>query len=245
MKSHTSITAVLVTGKNDDRFKLAQRAVTSWLRQTQPCRHELLVINDHPTTRLFGPHFLLPKRTRELVITERKSLGELRNIGIENAETDYLVQWDDDDYSGSSRLLWQQEHTEAGRASLLRFEIHCDVSTGEAFANDGKSIPGCGGFPGTMMWPKSAECRFQALGKREDVLFVQALAATCGVDVLKNDPTLYTRFYHGNNTWSQKHVMHRKPGARQLMLPERDYIQRLLQQTRDACATESSSAEAP
>lgn len=244
MNSRVSVTAVLVTGKTENRFKLAQRAVTSWLRQTHAGRHELLVVNDHPSVRLFGPHFHMPPHTRELIVPDRRSLGELRNIGIEHTFTDYLVQWDDDDYSGASRLLWQQEHTPQGKASILRFELHCDLLTGDAFVNDGMSIPRCGGFPGTMMWPRAAGCRFPAIGKSEDMRFVEALQSTCGVEVLKNDPLLYSRFYHGDNTWDQQHVMHRKPGARKLLPHEHIYAKQLLADTVAAVGVEQDRAEA-
>lgn len=233
MQSHVRITSVLVTGKCEARFKLAKHAVNRWQQQLFSSRHELLVINDHPTISLFGPTFTAPSNAREIRLPERMSLGELRNIGIEKAETEYLLQWDDDDHSNNGRLLWQQEHTDHGTASVLRYEIHCDVSNGEAFVNDGHSIRG-GGFPGTMMWPRDAKTRFPAIGKREDMEFVLALKNECGLQVLKNDPIMYCRLFHGDNTWGRQHVMHRKPGARKLSQDEQRYVQQMLMQVRTA-----------
>lgn len=243
MQSNVQITAILVTGKCEARFKLARHAVNRWSNQLFSGRHELLVVNDHPTISLFGPTFKAPQGARELRVPERMSLGELRNLGIENSHTPYLLQWDDDDHSNNSRLLWQQEHTESGRASLLRYEIHCDIATGEAFVNDGNSIRG-GGFPGTMMWPRDAAARFPAIGKREDMEFVLALQKTCGLHVLKNDPSLYCRLYHGDNTWDRQHVMHRKPGARKLTVAEQQYVQQMLTQVRFAIEADDC-AETP
>lgn len=231
MQSHVPITAVLVTGKCDARFALAQHATNRWKQQFHSSRHELLVINDHPTISLFGPTFPAPANAREVRITDRLSLGELRNIGIEKAETEYMLQWDDDDHSNNGRVLWQQEHTDHGSASILRYEIHCDIETGEAFVNDGKSIRG-GGFPGTMMWPRDAKTRFPAIGKREDMEFVLALRDECGLTALQNDPILYCRLFHGDNTWNRQHVMQRKPGARDLVGNEQRYVQQMLMQVR-------------
>ncbi len=228
MDLYTRVTGVLVTGKTEDRFPLARRAVTSWQRQLYSTRRELLIINDHPTQAVFPEG--APEGVRELRLTTRYSLGALRNIGIEQATSEYLVQWDDDDYSANTRLTWQIEHTIKGRASILRYEVHCD-SEEDAFVNDGQTIRG-GGFPGTMLWPKDTRCRFPNKGKREDTEFVWQLRRTCGLDVLSNDPTLYCRFYHGSNTWSKQHIMQRKPGSRRLTDEERRYIQQILNQTK-------------
>ncbi len=228
MNLYTTVTGILVTGKTVDRFALAQRAVLAWQGQRWHTRHELLVINDHPTIALFpsGP----PTGIRELRIKERHTLGELRNIGIEQAQGEYIIQWDDDDYSGADRIAWQIENTVKGRASLLRYEVHCDL-TGAAFVNDGKSIRG-GGFPGTMCWPRATSCRFPGKNKREDTEFIWQLRRTCGLDVLLNDPLLYCRFYHGTNTWSKHHIMTPKHGARKLTAEESLYVKPLIQATK-------------
>ncbi len=229
MRLDTAVTGVLVTGKVAERFPLAQRAVLSWQRQADVPNRELLVINDHPDIAMYpdGP----PAGVREIRVPDRKTLGELRNIGIDNATTDYLIQWDDDDYSRGDRLCWQLQHTPEGRASIFRYEVHTDLH-GKAFVNDGYSIR-CRGFPGTMLWPRDVRLRgetvrFPHQGKREDTEFVLTLQVACGVAILNNDPTLYCRFYHGDNTWDEKHVMRPKLGARGLNLTERCYVDALL-----------------
>lgn len=220
-----AITGVLVTGKTASRLPLAKRAVRSWFQQRYNAPRELLVINDHPTAKLFpdGP----PSGVREICLTSRSKLGQLRNIGIKYSNTPYLVQWDDDDYSSPDRLAWQVTQTPLNQASILRYEIHCDLTTGEAFVNDGYSIR-CGGFPGTMLWPAVADCSFPTIGIREDTEFVMRLQQTCGVAVLNNDPQLYSRFFTGHNTWGRKHVMHRKTGSRDLTPIEQAHITQLL-----------------
>lgn len=224
MRISTKVTGILVTGKTIDRYPLAKRAVDAWLSQLSTQRHELLVINDHPNTPLFATP---PDGVREIWVPQRMTLGELRNIGIDNATSEYLVQWDDDDVSHNTRLPWQLENTRLGRASILRYEIHADLQ-GDAFVNDGHSIR-CRGFPGTMLWPRNVACRFPAKGKAEDTEFVLALQQACGVDVLNNDPQLYCRFYHGMNTWHREHIMKRKPGSIALSPSEQSYVQQLVQ----------------
>jgi len=225
----TYVVGVLVTGKTPERYPLARKSVDAWLSQDYPGPRGLIVINDHPSTYLFE-NASTPKDVVEVKPHDRLSLGKLRNLGIQAAAgyADYLIQWDDDDYSAPSRLRYQVENTPAGAASIFRYEIHCDLITGEAFANDGKQIR-CGGFPGTMLWPVSAEARFQDKGKAEDTEFVLALKKELPVKVLENPAKLYTRLYHGLNTWSRKHVMQRKPGYCNLTKEERQYVASLRQ----------------
>lgn len=230
MQASTRITGVLVTGKSESRFVLARRAIFAWQQQLFNSCHELLVINDHPTVRMFPDGN--PTGIREIIVPDRKTLGELRNIGIDNATSDYLVQWDDDDYSHPSRLLWQVEHTAKGRASIFRYEVHCDLTnTYPAFVNNGTTSR-CSGFAGTMLWPRKCGYRFPSIGKHEDTEFVLGLKTRCGLDVLNNDPLLYCRFYHGANTWGSTHIMKPKPGSRELSPAELRYVNNIVNQTR-------------
>ena len=224
----TSVTGVLVTGKHVERYPLARQAVKAWTDQNYPGPKELLIINDHPTQALFPEG--TPDTVREIRIPDRaSSLGSLRNMGIDLSRKyfNYLVQWDDDDFSHPGRLKYQVENTENGHASMFKWEINCNLLTGDAFANNGKQIRG-GGFPGTMMWPRAIKARFPDKGKAEDTEFILAMKKEIRVDVLPNEPFMYTRFYHGHNTWSEKHVMKRKQGARSLSPRSEAWINHLL-----------------
>jgi len=227
MSPYTSMTGIMVTGKNEARIKLAHRAVRCWQQQAYLGTRELLIINDHPTLAVYPDG--APNGIREERIPERLSLGALRNIGIERATHDYLVQWDDDDISHPRRLIWQVEHTHDGMATTFCFEIHYDSDTGEVFVNDGSSIRGGCGFPGTMMWPKTMLGRFLEIEKREDSEFIEQIKHQQRLTVLNNDPVLYCRIFHGDNTWNQTHVMHRKPGWRELSKIEQEYMQQIKQ----------------
>lgn len=236
MTGDTPVTAIMITGRDESRLRLARAAVAAWQRQRLTRNRRLLVINDHPTLSLFNATYAAPMYAKEHRVTDRCSLGALRNLGIELSDTAYLVQWDDDDISSPSRLLWQLEHTQAGGASILRYEIHCHAATGTAFVNDGKTIR-CGGFPGTMLWPRDSGCRFPEIPKREDTEFVMQLLKKSTLRVLDNDPSLYCRFWHGANTWNESHVMNRKPGWRTLSVAEQQYVAATRKQLLDAQAT--------
>jgi len=225
MKKFPSVTGILITGKTIERYPLAKTAVKAWMRQDYVGDRKLLVINDN----LGAP--LYPKGTpfgvEEIRVPTQQPLGALRNIGIDAAETEYVVQWDDDDFAHPTRLTWQVANTVPGRASIFQWEIHCNLLTGNAFANNGRSSR-CGGFAGTMLWPADTRTRFPHMPRHEDTEFILQIRTECGLRVLKNDPKLYFRCYHGFNTWSQKHVMQRKPGSRNLTPVEQGYVTKLL-----------------
>lgn len=230
------ITAIMVTGKTVDRYPMALRSVESFKRQLYPNR-SLLIVNDHPETPL------LPNN-EDCHITEvmchiqnkpRRSLGELRTLGIQLAgnlhqgDEHYLMQWDDDDFSHWERMRYQVDRTQRGSASIFKWELHAHLQNRTVFANNG-SVARANGFAGTMLWPAAAKVRFPDLGKHEDTEFVLALKQVCGVRVIDNDPMMYLRFYHGHNTWGEKHVMQRKPGSRNCTPEEQSYFDDIYEQ---------------
>lgn len=222
----TAVVAIMITGKTVVRYPLALCSVAAFENQAYAGPRQLLIVNDSPIP-LFPDG--TPPFVQELHIPqEPRTLGELRNIAINHASSlgDYLVQWDDDDYSHPGRLAWQVTNTPAGDASIFRWEIHQDLATGEAFANNGRQSR-VQGFAGTMLWPASSVVRFPAKGRHEDTEFLLQLRRTTQLHVLENPPCFYVRGYHGNNTWSRKHVMQRKPGSRNLTLTEQSYVQSL------------------
>jgi len=92
--NETSVTGVLVTGKTPERYPLAKKAIEAWQRQKYPGKRRLLVINDHPAESIY-PMSSEPEGVTEARIGapggRRMTLGELRNIGINLADTDYIV----------------------------------------------------------------------------------------------------------------------------------------------------------
>jgi glycosyltransferase involved in cell wall biosynthesis len=130
------------------------------------------------------------------------TLGELRNISIENAHGEYFCQWDDDDWYHQDRIRLQlaaslKENLPVNMiAHLLIFDaVKKDVYLSRA-----------------ALWEPSifcrrdivtAERRYPSLSKSEDSAFVDALPRALVHSV--HLPQLYVYIYHGNNTWDQKH----------------------------------------
>lgn len=199
-----NITAVMVTGKPNREY-LARMAVRSFQQQKYQAK-SLLIVND-------GVPLLTEPvdGIRELVVPPGNTLGALRNMALEAVDpaTHLVVQWDDDDYSHPQRLRWQSNFKFAKpTATVLRYEIHCHMHTGEMKICRPTKQPNYG-FPGTLMHPMPTKFRYPEFPKSEDTVFLRAWRDDHRLRVLVNDlqPQLYVRFFHGLNTWSEKHVM--------------------------------------
>lgn len=197
------IRAVMITGKPGREY-LARMAITSFLEQKYP-RKQLLIVND-------GEPLL--KDPVEDVIEHRipggLTLGALRNLALDLSppEVDYLVQWDDDDYSHPQRLRWQIDATPTGAASVLRYTTNICLGRKAPRICTPTRVPGYG-FAGTIMHPAKTAFRYPEEAKGEDSKFSRQWRNAGRMHVLHNVqmPALYLRFFHGNNTWSERHIL--------------------------------------
>lgn len=226
------VTAVMVTGKSPGRQPLRDAAINSFLRQMWPAK-ELLVVSDvpveipeHPLIRVFYP----PPRP------ERYSLGELRNFGIEQAHGDYIIQFDDDDWYHPLRIAYMMAQRRGDAAVLLLWQIRYSFLSNSAFVlrydRDHE------GIPGTVLHPRKI-AKYQSIGKHEDSRFLNDCFGQNRVIVNNSveefpGPSLYIRFFHGLNTWDERHVMRNYAGpsnAGRWDLPEvhRDYLKAVLE----------------
>jgi glycosyltransferase involved in cell wall biosynthesis len=228
---NTAITAVMVTGKTIERYPLARGAVQSFLSQEYAGKKLLLIINDNPVP-LYEDVRAIPDDVVELHINNPRelTLGELRNIAFDHVSpADYMVQWDDDDYSAPGRLQYQIDKTKSGTATVLRWQTQFDLRTGECFAGCGR-MSRVKGFAGTMLFPASVKARFTLKPKGEDTDFLVALSREITLDVLANSPTDFLHFCHLNNTWHPEHVMRRRHGSRDLSAPELAVVRGIVRQ---------------
>jgi len=218
----------MVTGHKHERRPLARASLKAFTRQQYKGGVlKLLIVNDGEPLLEEGHDF---KNVQETMIKPAgESLGELRQLGMAVAGTPYIMQWDDDDHPTPMRVQWQVNQTRfaQGEATIFRKEIHCDIRTGAAFVNNGKQSR-VNGFAGTMLFPRDPRITFPETGKHEDTEFLLQYKRQGRLRVLENDPALYLRFYHGSNTWSEKHVMNRKPGWRELDEMERQMLDQIL-----------------
>jgi len=205
-----SVTAVMVTGKSRERLMFARVAVDRFLAQDYPAA-DLLIVNDGADSVLEAPC----DRVRELHVTgarnasgERLTLGELRNLGIEWATGQYIIQWDDDDWYAAERISTQVAALgKSGIVCLRRWTI-ADLWSHEVGVHDARGRRPWHAIEGTVLFPRSTPCRYHAARRGEGSYFLADLARQHGRPaVVKNDPLLYVHTYHGGNTWDRGHIM--------------------------------------
>ena len=156
------VTAVMITGKSLGRESLARLAVRSFLDQTYR-RRELVIIN-HGDYELKIGHPIV----REIMVPGKNTLGDLRNIGINEAKGDWIIQWDDDDYHHPHRILYQMAHRRDnwGTAVLLCKQIRVDMINGEAICVEADK-----GISGTILHAANTDLVYPSLDQAEDSAF--------------------------------------------------------------------------
>lgn len=198
----------MVTGKSPTRIALAKAAARCFLEQTHR-EKELIIVNDGDTALGFSNPTI-----RELMIpsSPKISLGELRNIGLNTAQGELVMQWDDDDWHHPQRMEVQLSRWEPGAAVLLQNQIRCNLADGRGI----RFTTGMG-IHGTILHQRSENVWYPAWRRREDTWFLMHFRYRI---VLETSPSAYVRFWHGTNTWNARHVMGRASTSKPL--PQRD-----------------------
>jgi hypothetical protein len=209
------ITAVMCTGL-PGRIGLALAAIRSFYYQNYPNR-ELLIYN-HSKGQAHEFHLtkLLPEPpegvvVREILVDPFPTLGDMRSAALDQIDenTKYVVQWDDDDWSGPTRITRQlnalQSANIAGAACTLGCQVRYSIPKNTAF----RHVNGKEGIAGTIMHPHDGN-RYQAEHGTEDSTFLKEhyiandkLVVLCDTQ----EPQLYIRFFHQGNLCSERHVM--------------------------------------
>lgn len=203
-----AITAVMVTGKDPSRRALAAAAVRSFQQQTHEHKTLVIMTTDEPLT-IQGPGLV-----QQYTADPHLSLGELRSAALEQVQTPWVIQWDDDDYSHPTRMAWQLHHTQrAGKtASLLRYQLRYSRTLNAAALLQGP-LP-WKGHPGSMLFRVSCAdptTAFRPLAREEDFYFLLDHWWVDEIAALDNAPgsgyaALQLRLEHGANTWPRHHI---------------------------------------
>lgn len=190
------LTAVMITGHIPERRILAKMSAKCFdLQNFIVGDRELLILNTGKSLNIRSPF------VREITLNQRNlTLGDLRNIAIREAKGEYIIQWDDDDWSHPNRCIDQFEAFSDGinDCCLLTNQIRCNFLTGISFYFHNKF-----GIPGTILHRTDCPFEYPSWERSEDANFHEKFRHMKKID----DPNLYCRFYHGKNTWNEKHIM--------------------------------------
>jgi glycosyltransferase involved in cell wall biosynthesis len=123
----------------------------------------------------------------------------LRNQALEEAQGEWVIQWDDDDWHHPLRIEHQMQRAERSSACLLARQIRINAENRTGFVFYAPN-----GIHGTILHYRRVGWRYPAQGKAEDSEFLRHFPQRA---VLDNAASLYVRFYHGFNTWDEDHIM--------------------------------------
>ena len=135
-------------------------------------------------------------------------LGALRNVALEHATGEYLVQWDDDDWYHPDRIFRQAACLKEGydACCLSASLMHLD---NPVFF----SLPYIGylpdGIPGSIMHRRSEVIRYPEFRKAEDTVYLQKWMKHRYFKLPEQDAGLFIRCFHGTNTWEEEHFTRR------------------------------------
>ncbi len=135
-------------------------------------------------------------------------LGKLRNIALEAATGDFLVQWDDDEWYHPERIEKQ------ARRLMEGFDA-CTLQGTLMHVNDRefKYYPYIGylsdGIPGSIMHRREESIRYPELSKAEDSYYLGKWKEKNYTLLSKDYNYLFIRCFHGDNTWDRHHFMTR------------------------------------
>ena len=203
MNDRPMISCLCVTQKKPDLLK---RAIYCYRHQTYLNKQIVIVYEetDLPTCEFidrqqFAGDFKTVKIGRDTKLT----VGELRNIGIREADGSYVCQWDDDDWYDADRLTEQMNFLALHDAAGCVFPrcIMFDEHTQKAYLSR------------VRLWENSILCKrevmlqhpYPPLSKGEGIDVAGQLYTQGELLLMKDMPQLYVYTFNGNSTWDCHH----------------------------------------
>jgi len=192
--------AIMLT-KN--RIELAKTAIESFLSQTYENK-ELIIVNsgsihymkeierfiDFQKTDCIHHVFFICKNTT--------TIGELRNVGLEYANGDYITTWDDDDFYSKTRIESQVYWIEKEKADFVMFKnfiVKIKDKQRSVVSNEN-------GLEPSVLFKRN-ELKYPHMQKGEDTLYINSLLDLgCKKYVIDNKEDDYIYNFHGENTCS-------------------------------------------
>jgi glycosyltransferase involved in cell wall biosynthesis len=194
----------MITGKSPDREPLARIAVENFLEQTY-AHSKLLIVNAGAFELKIGH-----PRVDEVMVGNYdagRTLGALRNFGISMVDSDWIIQWDDDDIHHMHRILFQMAHRQENAAVALKKQLRVDIVKCAAYA-----VQHSQGLAGTLLFPKSVGFDYSEEGSvPEDHAFLMKWTGRKVVVDNTSDlwpgPALYMKLFHERNSADRETVM--------------------------------------
>lgn len=192
-----------------NRKHLMQRAIRCFRQQTY--QNKELVIVDDGEEDLTDLLTSFPEDQVRYIRLEKKpdnTLGKLRNLTLEEATGDFLVQWDDDDWYHPERISIQVQTLLDGydACCLSGALMHLDEEPFMQHPYVG-NLPD--GIPGSIMHRADETIRYPHTRRAEDTVYLKEWMNKRYLQLPDDYSHLFIRCYHGDNTWEKEHFLRR------------------------------------
>jgi len=193
-----------------NRFNAFKKAFDCYLNQTYG-NIELIIVNsgDSRYQQKVEKHILSIVPTKYKIthiLTEKRTIGELRNIAIDYSIGEYIIIFDDDDYHHPNRISQQMELClkSAVQGTILRNFI---ASRKILFHTVKYYCTILKGLEGTLLFKRGC-VRYPEMNQGEDTTFVNTLNKNAYSIAIIDEPyEMYTYNFYGGNTVSKKHFV--------------------------------------
>jgi len=177
-------------------------AVDCFNNQTYPNKELILVSNE------FNPYIedikkFTNKNIKLFYAPENTALGAIRNISVDNANGEYIAQWDDDNIHHENRLQIQYQSLKQSNKQacfLKRVLINDMVSKKKGISKVGR------GVESTILVLKKSLPRYDDNIKVGEDVFARHFFQSNGRSVVIDEPRLYVYNIHDNNTCQYIHL---------------------------------------
>lgn len=216
--THTQcIYCIMITGKDDQRIEYARRACENYRAQTYKNK-KLVIINHHDSMDVLTKEMHADDIFEFHVSKQGKTLGDLRNIALEMVAHDAVwTTWDDDDWRASHYLATLYDRLRANNAVCVAFTKRYEYNANTYFSWMTQLRTG---FP-TVMAVFDRRIRYDRKDTMEDTHIISDYRKFGHVEILDNDPALYIRLVHTNNT--SAYVDPSKQAVRTATMPDSLY----------------------
>lgn len=189
------IYCVMMTGKNEERYKFVNIATTNFNQQTYPNKRLIIINHGHRSAFLHE----VPKDIEEVMFDKSyMTLGDMRNFALDLVPFQALwTIWDDDDYRHSKYLELLYKTMNKHKSDVVFIKNRIDYNFLNQFSYRCKFDKGMPFF----LAKKTEVVRYLSKDSLEDIrLFNDFELRNKKISLIDNDPRLYLRTLHGKNT---------------------------------------------
>lgn len=196
------VSCLCIAGKSAFNLDhLLPQAATAFQEQTYSAdRRELIVVwePDRGHSREIKG---LRENVRPVAVAGIHSLGHLRNVSLDHAKGDLMCQWDSDDWFHPTYIekMVERQRQRPELPLFLKRQLCYSFNIDTAFVREYDHTF----IHGANLYPRS-EHRYPDQGREEDTVFLCNWPERW---IYNNDPNLYLRLEHGDNTWPPEHIL--------------------------------------